>query len=134
MSDEDTPSPETIVADLNARTELLERQLAAVQQDAQARLVRAELKAEAVRAGIVDLDGLKLADLSTVALNERGEVEGAGQVVAALKRAKPWLFAGPSSASAAAAPSALAPRAKRVSEMTDAEYRAARAELLRRRF
>ena len=40
-------------------------------------LVMSELKAEAVRAGMVDLDGLKLLDTSTVTVGERGDVTGA---------------------------------------------------------
>jgi hypothetical protein len=56
------------------------------------RIVRAELKAEAIKAGMVDLDGLKLADLSKVKLNDAGEVEGADELMKALKEAKPYLF------------------------------------------
>jgi hypothetical protein len=52
----------------------------------------AELKAEAIKAGMVDLDGLKLADLSKVKLNDAGEVEGADELMKALKEAKPYLF------------------------------------------
>ncbi len=130
----ETPSAEEMLLDLRGRAEALERQLAAVQQEAETRLVRTELKAEAMRAGIIDIDGLKLADCSSVKLNERGDVEGATAVVARLKRDKPWLFAGASSSSRASAPLAQPPRQKLATEMTDAEYRAARAELLKRRF
>ncbi len=52
--------------DLRTRAESLERRLAEIEHEAQARVVRAELKVEAVRAGIVDLDGLKLLDLANV--------------------------------------------------------------------
>src|SRR6185312_484916 len=47
-----------------------------------------------------------------------------------LKRDKPWLFGGASSSSPATPPPAQPPRQKRAMEMTDAEYRAARADLL----
>jgi hypothetical protein len=135
MSETDPPkSPEEVIADLLSRAAELERQLSMVKLQTESRLVRAELKAEAVRAGIVDLDGLKLMDLSGVALNERGEVEGGAQLLAQLRRDKPWLFAGASSSSPSAPPSAEPPRQKRAADMTDAEYRAARADLLRRRF
>jgi hypothetical protein len=130
----ETPSPEEILLDLRGRAEALERQLATVQQDAEARLVRTELKVEAMRAGIIDIDGLKLADCSSVKLNDRGDVEGAVAVVARLKRDKPWLFAGASSSSRASPPLAQPPRQKLATEMTDAEYRAARADILKRRF
>lgn len=63
------------------------------------RIIRAELKAEAIKAGMVDLDGLKLADLSTVKLDEKGEVVGAEDMLKALKEAKPYLFKEASSSS-----------------------------------
>jgi hypothetical protein len=46
--------------DWRARAETAEAALSLAQAEAQARLIRAELKAEALRAGMVDLDGLKL--------------------------------------------------------------------------
>ncbi len=137
MTEQDPPSDAADAADgmaeLRARAEALERQLTALHRETQTRLVQAELKAEALRAGIVDLDGLKLIDLSHVKLGADGEVEGGTALIAGLKRAKPWLFAAPSSSAAAKAPAALAPRQKMASEMTDDEYRAARAALLKRR-
>jgi hypothetical protein len=59
---------------------------------ANARIIRAELKAVAIKAGMVDLDGLKLADLASVKLDDKGEVVGAEELMAALKTAKPYLF------------------------------------------
>jgi len=134
MSDADAPSPEAIVADLRLRAEALEQQLTVVQRDAENRLIRAELKAEAVRAGILDLDGLKLVDTSGVRLNDMGDVEGAPQIIAQLRQAKPWLFGSASSSSIAAPPPSQPPRQKRATDMTEAEWRAARADILRRRF
>jgi len=130
----DAPSPEAIVADLRLRAEALEQQLTVVQRDAENRLIRAELKAEAVRAGILDLDGLKLVDTSGVRLNDMGDVEGAPQIIAQLRQAKPWLFGSASSSSIAAPPPSQPPRQKRATDMTEAEWRAARADILRRRF
>ncbi len=110
----------------------LEQRLSALEASLRERLVRAELKAHAVRAGMVDLDGLKLLDASRLALNERDEVEGAAELMAEMRRAKPWLFGGASSSSVASPPPAQAPRAKLATEMTEAEWVAARAEMLRR--
>lgn len=121
------------MAELRARAEALERQLSELQQEAQSRLIHAELKAEALRAGIVDLDGLKLIDLSGVKLTVTGELEGGTALIAALKRSKPWLFGAASSSAAAKPPAAQPPRQKLATEMTDDEYRAARAALLKRR-
>ncbi|HKM64190.1 MAG TPA: hypothetical protein VJY39_17040 [Acidisphaera sp.] len=133
MTDTPTDTPEETLAALRARTEALERQLAAVQQEAEARLIGAELRAQAMRAGIIDLDGLKLLETTALRVNERGEVDGAAEAVAALKRSKPWLFTAATSSSTASPPPPQTPRTKRAQEMSDAEYRAARAELLRRR-
>jgi hypothetical protein len=125
-----TPDPDP-VAELRARAEMLERRLANTEQEARARMVQAELKVEALRAGIVDLDGLRLLDPSEVEIAETGEVKNAADVITQLRRAKPWLFAGASSSSSANPPPAQPPRQKLATEMTDAEYRAARAAILR---
>ncbi len=138
MNENDAPASATDqVAEslelLRERNALLERRLAEMAEAVDARVIRAELKAEAVRAGMVDLDGLKLIDPAEVRLSPAGEVEGAGALMNRLRRSKPWLFGAASTSSAAPAPPATPPRAKRAAEMTDAEYRAAKAELLRRR-
>jgi hypothetical protein len=119
--------------DFAARTAELERRLAEVEAQAHQRIVRAELKAEALRAGMVDLDGLKLLDVSRVKLGENGEVEGAQALMRDLRRAKPWLFGGASSSSTAGAPPAQPPQPRRATEMNFDEWQRARAELLKRR-
>lgn len=135
MSD-DTPTPDPAhnpLDELLARAEMLERQLAEMQRRTEAQLVRAELKTEAIRAGMVDLDGLKLVDHSEVKLNADGEVEGAPALMTRLRKAKPWLFAAASWSSTAVPPPAQAPRQKLATEMTDAEYRVARQAVVRNR-
>ena len=57
---DETGTDETIEA-LRQRAETLERELRETVAEAERRLIRAELKAEAVRAGMVDLDGLEAA-------------------------------------------------------------------------
>jgi hypothetical protein len=133
MSDDEMPSTPDLdpVVELRARAEMLERRLANAEQEARSRMVQAELKVEALRAGIVDLDGLKLLDPSAVAIGESGEVKNAAEVITQLRRTKPWLFGGGSSSSSANPPPAQPPRQKLATEMTDAEYRAARAAILR---
>ncbi len=126
-TDDTTPSDTTPGAGA-----ALEERLAALEAGLRARLLRAELKAHALRAGMVDLDGLKLLDTSALVVNERDEVIGAEALMAEARRAKPWLFGGASTSSTAAAPPAQAPRAKLATEMSEAEWRAARAELLRK--
>lgn len=134
MSETIPPTTEQILNDLRGRAEALEKQLTIVQNETEQRLIRAELKAEAIRQGIIDLEGLKLLDLSVARLNEQGDVEGGASLIARLKRDKPWLFGAASSSSSASPPPSQPPRQKLATEMTDAEYRAARAELLKRRF
>jgi len=115
------------------RAESAEAALSRAQAEGQARLVQAELKAEAIRAGMVDLDGLKLLDLAEVKLTETGEVAEAAQVLAKLKRAKPWLFGGAMSSSAAAnAPRPEPPRTRHANELSHEEWRAAKAALVRK--
>ncbi len=98
-----------------------------------ARLVQAELRTAAARAGMVDLDGVKLVDAAGLSVNEAGELELAGAIMVKLRQEKPWLFGRVSSSSLAAAPRAVPPKAKTAMEMTVDEWRIARAELLRRR-
>ena len=133
MSDNDTlgETDGDQIEELRARAEALERRLTEAEQEARSRLVRAELKVEAVRAGMVDLDGLKLLDISSVQLNAQCELENAAHIMAQFRRAKPWLFGGASSSSPANAPSAQPPRQKLATEMSDEEYRVARAAFLK---
>ncbi len=117
-----------------ARVAALERRLAETEAQGRAFLIQAELRHAAERAGMVDPDGLKLIDAAAVKVNDAGEVEGAAALMADLKRRKPWLFGAPSSSSStAAAPNSDPPAAKSAMQMDDAEWRAARTELLRRR-
>jgi len=69
---------------------------------AETRIIHAELKAEAQRAGLLDADDLTLADASQLRVNEEGEVAGVVELVKALKQAKPYLFARNASTSQAA--------------------------------
>jgi hypothetical protein len=128
MSDETAPED---------RVAALERQLVDMETAHRNALVRSGLRAEAIRAGMVDLDGLKLVDAGDLTVDEHGEVVGATALMTQLKRAKPWLFglsggASGSSSSAASAPPAQSPKPRRAPDMTHEEWRTARAELLRR--
>lgn len=97
---------------------------------AEQRVIRAELKAEALKAGMVDLDGLKLADLSKIKINDAGEVEGAAELMEELKKGKPYLFGTTQNSSTPGnPPNPKPPAAKKATEMTDAEYAAARKQI-----
>jgi hypothetical protein len=129
MSEEATPEQRVVA---------LEQQLAELQATHRGALLNAALRSEALRAGMVDLDGLKLVDTQGLTLDDNGELAGASGLMTTMKRAKPWLFGLPgpgaaSSSSAATAPPAQAPRQRRATDMTHEEWQTARAELLRRR-
>ena len=110
-----------------AKTEA-DTRIAATEKAANERIIRAEMKAAALKAGMVDLDGLKLADLSKVKLLDDGSVEGADELMAALKEAKPYLFsdAKGSSHTGNPPPPPKTPVAKKATEMTKDEYEVAR--------
>jgi hypothetical protein len=133
MTNAETPATDTETFDsLRARAAELEQQVRSLSEQARTNLVMSELKAEAIRAGMVDLDGLKLLDTSAVTVGDRGEVTGATTAMERFRRAKPWLFAGASSTTTAVPPPSQPPRAKKATDMTPEEYRAARAALVRR--
>lgn len=127
----DTSTENTLEA-LRARAAALERQLKESEVQATIRLRETELKSEALRAGIVDLDGLRLLEPSVLS-NRTSEAFDAAELITKLRRDKPWLFGSTSSSSAMAAPAAVQVRRRLATEMTVEEWRAARAELLRRR-
>ena len=125
----------------NAARAEAERKLAAAETAARLsneRLMRSGLQAHAASAGIVDPDVLKLLDLSQcgVRLDDTGELVGAAEAIAALKAAKPWAFkqtAADQGSSSSTAPLPGGPPAtgKTATEMTEAEWRAERARLIR---
>jgi hypothetical protein len=109
---------------------------AALQQQleqANQRLIRAELKGHAIRAGIIDVDCLKLLDSSGLKLDENGELPDAPAALAQLKLEKPWVFRQQNSSHPAAPPAPEPPQQKTAKSMTHAEWRAAREELIRQR-
>ena len=110
-----------------------EGKITATQKAANDHIIRAELKAEAIKAGMVDLDGLKLADLSKVTLEEDGTVKGAEELMKALKEAKPWLFGSADTSGTGKPPPPKPGEAKLAKDMTDAEYKAEMRKLTGRR-
>lgn len=113
--------------------EAADAKIAEREKTAEQRIIRAELKALAVKAGIVDLDGLKLVELDKVKLDDKGEVEGADALIEGLKKAKPYLFTAPGSSSTQPPPGHSENKPKSAMEMDDAEYQKARADAVARR-
>jgi hypothetical protein len=106
-------------------------EIAKLRIDFQSRLITANLRTEAVRAGMIDLDGLKLVDLTGLHLDPNDKVIGGRAIMADLRRNKPWLFGAASTSSAAAAPASQPVRQKTAMDMTDDEYVAARTAVTR---
>jgi hypothetical protein len=112
----------------------LTEEVAKLRGEFQSRLVTANLRTEAVRAGMVDLDGLKLMDRSAIRLDDEDRVVGGRKLMDDLRRNKPWLFGPVSSSSAAIAPASQPVRQKMALEMTDEEYTAARTAVTKYQF
>lgn len=94
------------------------------------RIIRAELKAQAIAAGMHDLDGLKLADLASVTLDDNGDVVGAEDLIKQLKETKPYLFK--EFISTTSNPNLPKPgevKAKRATDMEDDEWAKEKAML-----
>lgn len=123
-NDAETKAKEAADAVAKAQKEADDK-IAAATKSAEERILRSELKAAALKAGMVDLDGLKLADLSKVKLNDAVEVEGADALMESLKKDKPYLFGTTgSSSSTGKKPDPTDDKPKKATEMTDAEYAA----------
>ena len=105
--------------------------IAEISTAAEQRIIRAELKAAAKEAGMVDLDGLKMADLSGVKLNKDGEIEGVDELMKGLKESKPYLFGTPNTSSTAKPPDGKPPVPKKATEMSKEEYAKAKAALIK---
>jgi hypothetical protein len=118
--------------DFRARLDRLETGSQELLRQSERRVVLAELKVEAMRAGMIDMDGLMFLDMKAVQMDDDGSVSGGSELISQLKRSKPWLFTSSSSSSLAKVPQSRPTRQKLATEMTDEEYRAARADILRR--
>ncbi len=108
--------------------------ITAAQQAANDRIIRAEMKAEAIKAGMIDLDGLKLADMSKVVLKDDGTIEGVEELMKGLKESKPYLFGTVQhSSTPGKPPEQKPPTDKKAPEMTKEEYTAAKKAVLKKK-
>lgn len=86
------------------------------------RLTRAELKAHALKAGLQDLDTLKLFDISKAMMADDGSITNADSLIEEWKVAKPHFFgASSSTSSTASAPKQSSSEQTKFSEMSEAE-------------
>jgi hypothetical protein len=113
-------------ATVTAKTEALKEATA----DADKRVLLAELKGEALKAGLVDLDQLKLLDVASVKLVD-GKLDGAEALFNGLKESKPYLFGEVSNSSTPnPTPPKTTTEGKPAKDMTAEEYAAAKAAIL----
>ena len=126
MTDTPTEAPAAAPAE---STEALRKQL----DDAHHRLIQSELKSHALRAGIIDVDGLKMMDTSALKIDDKGNLPDPTAALATFKVAKPWLFRQASSGNPSAAPAPEPPKARMAKEMTYEEWQSARSRLIRGR-
>lgn len=102
-------------------------------------LLRQEIKVQAQKEGLIDLDLAELISGESVKINEAGQVAGAETAVSAFKALKPHLFQAPASAapaprstSAGNEPPVRAPgENKRVTDLSPEEYKKSKAEFLK---
>lgn len=102
------------------------------QQDFQKKFIDAELKAQAIAAGIKDVDFIKMIDTKSLSLNEDGSIEGLSKAVEDLKVSKPILFGEEkkfSSSKNAKLPDKQTEPRLDAFKMSDAEYAAEKAKL-----
>lgn len=119
-------------AALRAHADSLEQKLRELTEKHRAQILHAELRAEAIKAGMVDLDGLKLVQPDGLTVDEHGGVTGADVVIENLRGRKPWLFGDRHSSSTGTPPKALAQERKLATQMSYDEWRRARADLLKK--
>jgi hypothetical protein len=117
---------------LRAHADALEQKLHETMERHRSQLLNAELKAEAIKAGMVDLDGLKLVQFDELTIDDQGTVSGADALIKNLRARKPWLFSERHSSSPGSAPQALAQERKLATQMSYEEWRRARADLLKK--
>ncbi|HEF4742812.1 TPA: hypothetical protein SAO08_002656 [Burkholderia multivorans] len=95
------------------------------------RVLRAELKAVAIKHGVVDVtDALKVLDLSTVKLDADGNLTGADELFEAAKKSKAYLFGAQNTGSTEKKPPPAENTPKDVRKLSAAEYEAEKAKMI----
>ena len=128
----ETSTQESVEGGLQAQLDKLERESQESHRRDEQRVIHAELKVEAMRADMIDLDGLRFLDMTQIHLDDHGNLPEGTDLIKRLKRAKPWLFASASSSSVAKVPLSSPARQKLAKDMSDDEYRVARANIIKR--
>jgi hypothetical protein len=109
------------------RNEEAETRIKELTLAARSKLLRAEVKTHALKAGIVDLDALKLLDMDKFKFDEEtGEIENADAIFKELKTAKSYLFQQPNTSSGATQPKAAPAGPIDAMKMSKEEFKAYR--------
>lgn len=103
--------------------------VAAAGAAASQRIIRAEMKALAVKEGLVDLDDLALIDITGITIEEGGSLKGAEDVLKKFKESKPHKFGEASSSSHQPPPKKGEDTPKKVKDMTPDERKVAAKKL-----
>lgn len=112
-------------AEAETITAKLERERAEDRAEANRHIVRAKLEAAALAAGMVDIEGLQLLDVSKVTMDDSRAVKIPEDFFAKAKEAKPYLFGVTKSTSTPETPpKAEPPAAKTAKDMNTSELRA----------
>jgi hypothetical protein len=86
--DEDLEEDEPDFTDSAPVERPAEDEIATLRGEFHKRLIAANLRTEAVRAGMIDLDGLKLIDLSKIRLDDNDMIAEGRKLMTDLRRAK----------------------------------------------
>ena len=132
---------ETLKAAMEAATAAAQAKLAEIEaatadrvKAATTKAVNADLKVAAKDLGAADVaDVLALVPRDKLKIDDDGNVTNAAEVLAEMKAAKPYLFGAIKTGSTATPPSNAPATAKRATDMTPEEYKAARAAALSKR-
>jgi hypothetical protein len=92
LKGEHTTALEALRAELTGKVSEAEGKATEALTAAQQRALQADLRVAAIRAGMIDLDGLKLLDMSKVELDDNGDLKNGDEIMAGLKEAKDFLF------------------------------------------
>jgi hypothetical protein len=109
--------------------------IAATKKDTLGLLSRVRLEAEAEAQGILDLDTLRLLDIdgAGIKVDDKGVVTGVAEAIAEFKKSKPGLFKPvddkKTTTSTQRAPEPKSGEGKSAKDMTDDEWKAAKAKL-----
>ncbi len=100
--------------------------IAAAKKETDDRVIRTELRVEATKAGMHDLDALKLVDASALKIKDDGTVEGVAELMTKLKADKAYLFGtSPGTTNTQQRPPVKPGQPKNAKDLSEAEYAAA---------